>query len=160
MIELLLGIAAIVLAVISIAMVKSSVNELKELEEEVKKLSETTAKSDEKTHKTIYDALENKTPEIEDVGKMYLEKKIGFSPTERAKFEYLKMIVDSALDKDNSAHEYLQRMIKIAERAYKGEIPTEYANTTIRHLLIALDHKIQGMSGLTKGTPYVPKRGD
>jgi hypothetical protein len=158
MIEILLGIAAIVLAVIAIAQVKSSTDELKGLEEEVKKLSEAAEKSDEKTLKTIEYALKNKRPDVEDVGKIYRE--IGLPPNERAKIAQLGRIAEHTLYKDNTVHDYLQTMLKIAERAHNKEIPMEYANTTIRHMLYALDHKIRGIGGLTKGTTYVPRQGD
>jgi predicted nucleic acid-binding Zn-ribbon protein len=157
MIEIILGIAAIVLAVIAIAEVKSSTEELKE---DIKALSEATA-SDKKTIETIRNALYNKKPEVEEVEDIY--RQIKLEPGLREKIEGLKKKADLALYKDQDVDQYFKIMFEIAQKAYRKEIPNEYANQRIKDLLISLSYKIRGMKGMgeiSEGSKYVPKRGD
>jgi len=154
MIELLLGIAAIVLAVIAIAQVKSSTDELKD---EIKALSEAEG-ADKKLIEVVRTALYNKTPEVKEVQDIYNKTKPN--PNTLGKVEQLTQRGASVLYKEKDKDEYFRIMFEIAQDAYAKKIPEDVANKKIRDLLISLIYKTRGMGGIAEGSRYVPKRGD
>jgi phosphoglycolate phosphatase-like HAD superfamily hydrolase len=156
MIEILLGIAAIVLAVIAIAEVKSSTDELKE---EIKALSEAES-VDKKIVEVIRKALYNKTPEVKEVQDIY--NRIKSDPRNLERIEQLTQRGASVLYKERDVDEYFKIIFGLAKDACEKKTPEAYesANRQIRDLLISLIYKRRGMGGISQGNRYVPRTGD
>lgn len=153
MLEILLGIVAIIIALLAIAEVKSSKEEMKEAIESL-----TAAEgSDEKVAKVVGNALYDKVPETQQLDKIYSGVKTP--PDQSARLMQLKGRVDAALYKEKDTDEYFKIMFGMLEEGKEKHIPEEVTVYRLRGMLSSLLQKRRAMS-TTYGRGYTPTAHD
>jgi hypothetical protein len=139
MLEILLGIVAIIIALLAIAEVQST---KKEMEEAVKAL--TAAEEGEKrVLQTVNYALGNKTPNIQEVEQV---AKSGTPPYTVARVEQLRARTEAALYNQRTFQEYVQIMLGLKQKANNNEMDPKVAEQKITDMLVALYHKTRAIS--------------